>query len=88
MLQINESSKQEEEFRTFTQTEAGQDLKNVTTIQNENDFVLIPIILSTTCLFQILTPRHCLLANLFGFSQLIHPFSDMNYSLFFTCISL
>jgi hypothetical protein len=25
---------------------------------------------------------------LFGFSQLIHPFSDMNYSLFFTCISL
>jgi hypothetical protein len=31
MLQINESSKQEEEFRTFTQTEAGQDLKNVTT---------------------------------------------------------
>lgn len=35
MLQINESSKQEEEFRTFTQTEAGQDLENVTTIQNE-----------------------------------------------------
>lgn len=35
MLQINESSKQEEEFRTFTQTEAGQDLENVTTMQNE-----------------------------------------------------
>lgn len=35
MLQINESLKQEEEFRKFIQTQGGQDLENVTTMQNE-----------------------------------------------------
>lgn len=35
MLQINESSKHEEEFRKFIQTQGGQDLENVTTMQNE-----------------------------------------------------